>query len=209
MKICSLPRPVRLARTDGDNIADGQPIPATAGRSPCYRFWPCSDGSTPRKRRRRRPTYTPFFEIGFLMRAVLAFLAALLAISLLAPVVILVSPFLLVGTLTRLLVRLFEPEYITRDQLIQFDPHFGWRPRPNLDTHHLMVDLFHIRTDPDGWRGRATLPESDIVVVGDSFADGYGVSERHFFGNLTTKPRIKPIGIGGYSMVQEYLWMRR
>src|SRR5690606_15625900 len=101
-----------------------------------------------------------------------------------------------------------EPSYLTKDQLIAFDPVFGWRPRPNLNTHHLMVDLFPLSTDAQGWRGRATLAESQVVVFGDSFAAGYGVSDEHLFANLSATPRIKPIGIGGYSMVQELLWMR-
>ena len=71
-----------------------------------------------------------------------------------------------------------------------------------------MADLFQLKTDSDGWRGKATLHESEIVVFGDSFAAGYGVDERHFFANLHRQPKIKSIGIGGYSMVQELLWMK-
>src|SRR5262245_8238951 len=112
------------------------------------------------------------------MRAILAFVAALAGVILAALFLILASPFLLVATLTRALAAALEPAYLTRDQLIEFDSQFGWRPRPNLNTHHLMVDLFHIRTDRDGWRGDATLEESEIVVFGDSFAAGYGVGER-------------------------------
>jgi hypothetical protein len=143
------------------------------------------------------------------MRAFLAYFAAFWAFLAALPVLVLAAPFLIVSTLTRGLARWLEPPYLTRDQLIAYDPEFGWKPRPNLDTHHLMVDLFHIRTDADGWRGRSTLEESDIVVFGDSFAAGYGVGERQFFANLRAEPRIKPIGIGGYSMVQELLWMQR
>lgn len=141
------------------------------------------------------------------MRSFLACVAALAGLLVLVPILLLALPFLLVATLTRALAQLLEPRYLTRDQLIQFDPHFGWRARPNLNTHHLMVDLFHIRTDAEGWRGKNRVEESEIVVFGDSFAAGYGVGERHLFANLTQRPRIKPIGIGGYSMVQEYLWM--
>ena len=72
-----------------------------------------------------------------------------------------------------------------------------------------MVDIFRLKTDADGWRGRATFSESEIIVIGDSFAAGYGVSERHFFANLLREPKIKPIGIGGYSMVQELLWIKQ
>jgi hypothetical protein len=72
-----------------------------------------------------------------------------------------------------------------------------------------MVDLFQLKTDESGWRGRYTLEESEIVVFGDSFAAGYGVSDKHLFANLSPMPRMKPIGIGGYNMVQAFLWIER
>jgi hypothetical protein len=141
------------------------------------------------------------------LRLILATLTALVAAIVLLPLMVIVLPFWLVSVMTRLIARAIEPEFLTREQLIQFDPKFGWRARPNLDTHHLMVDLFHIRTDHDGWRGKCSLEESEIVVFGDSFAAGYGVSDRHFFANLPGRRKIKSVGIGGYSMVQELLWM--
>ena len=123
------------------------------------------------------------------------------------PVLLLMLPLWLVSACTRALARLLEPAYLTRDQLIEYDPTFGWKPRANLNTRHLMVDVFRISTDGDGWRGRSSLADSDVVVFGDSFAAGYGVDEEHIFANLSSEPRIKPIGIGGYSMVQAFLWM--
>jgi hypothetical protein len=143
-----------------------------------------------------------------ILRTILAAVTAVIALLLLLPLVLLILPFWFVSILTRSIARIIEPEFLTREQLIQFDPVFGWRARPNLDTHHLMVDVFHIRTDQDGWRGRHSLAESDIVVFGDSFAAGYGVSDRHFFANLSGGYKIKSVGIGGYSMVQELLWMK-
>jgi hypothetical protein len=143
------------------------------------------------------------------MRIFLAFAAASLGTLLLVPVLMFAAPFWLVAACTRALSRLFEPAYLTRDQLIEFDPVFGWKPRANLKTHHLMADVFQISTDADGWRGRSSLADSDIVVFGDSFAAGYGVSDDELFANLRSRPRVKPIGIGGYSMVQELLWMQR
>ena len=98
---------------------------------------------------------------------------------------------------------------MTLDQLIQFDPVFGWKPHSNLRTHHLMGDFFRISTDVHGWRGRSTLAESDIVVFGDSFAAGYGVNDEQLFADLNSGLRIKPVGIGGYSMVQALLWMEQ
>jgi hypothetical protein len=144
-----------------------------------------------------------------IVRTILAGITAIIGLVVLLPLVLLVLPFWLVSALTRSIARMVEPEFLTREQLIQFDPVFGWRARPDLDTHHLMVDLFHIRTDHDGWRGKHTLAESDVVVFGDSFAAGYGVSDRHFFANLPGGYKIKSVGIGGYSMVQELLWMKQ
>jgi hypothetical protein len=142
------------------------------------------------------------------MRILLASIASVVALVLLVPVVLLLAPFFIVAWTTRAIARRLEPSFLTRDELIQFDPVFGWKPRPHLRTHHLMGDLFRIATDADGWRGRATLGQSDMVVIGDSFAAGYGVGEEAIFANLSTRPVVKPIGIGGYSMVQELLWMR-
>jgi hypothetical protein len=144
-----------------------------------------------------------------LIRILLAIVAGIIGLILAAPVVLLTLPLWIVSVLTRGLSRLLEPQFLEHDQLVEFDPVFGWKAKPNLNTYHQMVDLFYVKTDRDGWRGSATLQESDIIVIGDSFAAGYGVSERHFFANLYRHPKIKPIGIGGYSMVQELLWMER
>jgi len=141
------------------------------------------------------------------IRTTLALIFSIIGVVLLIPVMLIVLPFWLVSLLTRVIARMLEPRFLTREGLIQFDRVFGWRARPNLDTHHLMVDLFHIRTDKDGWRGNCTLEESKVVVFGDSFAAGYGVGDRHFFANLDGRYKIKSVGIGGYSMVQELLWM--
>lgn len=144
-----------------------------------------------------------------LFRNVIAFCAGIIALVLAVPMFLLALPFWLVSLFTRVIGRLLQPQFLTRNQLIEFDRDFGWKSRPNLDTHHLMGDLFHIKTDADGFRGQAALDRSDIVVFGDSFAAGYGVGERHLFANLSVSPKIKPVGTGGYSMVQEYLWMQK
>src|SRR5215210_5076791 len=143
-----------------------------------------------------------------LFRTILAGLTGVIGLILTLPVLLLTLPFWLVSLLTRTVARIVQPKFLTRDQLIQFDPTFGWRACPNLNTHHLMGDLFHIRTDAEGFRGLVPLDRSDVVVFGDSFAAGYGVGERHLFANLTSSVPMKPIGTGGYSMVQEFLWMQ-
>jgi hypothetical protein len=142
-----------------------------------------------------------------MMRTVAAWVGAVVGLVLLTPVIVAAALFWFISAFTRAWARLVEPAYMTRDQLIQFDPVFGWKPRPNLRTHHLMGDLFRISTDVQGWRGRSTLEESDIVVFGDSFAAGYGVSDEQLFADLNSGLHIKPVAIGGYSMVQALLWM--
>jgi hypothetical protein len=142
-----------------------------------------------------------------MMRTVAAWAGAFVGLVLLTPVIVAAALLWVISACTRACARLFEPAYMTRDQLIQFDPVFGWKPRPNLRTHHLMGDLFRISTDVQGWRGRSTLEESDIVVFGDSFAAGYGVSDEQLFADLNSGLHIKPVAIGGYSMVQALLWM--
>lgn len=144
-----------------------------------------------------------------LVRNILAVLTGAIGMILAVPVFLLALPFWVVSMLTRTIARLVQPKFLTRDQLIQFDPTFGWRACANLNTHHLMGDLFHITTDAEGFRGAVPLDQSDVVVFGDSFAAGYGVGERHLFANLTSSLRIKPVGTGGYSMVQEFLWMQQ
>ncbi len=144
-----------------------------------------------------------------MLRTLVAWAAASVGLVLLTPLIIVVAVLWVVAACTRAGARLVEPAYVTLDQLIQFDPVFGWKPRPNLRTHHLMVDLFRISTDAHGWRGRSTVEESDIVVFGDSFAAGYGVSDEHLFADLNPRLRIKPIGIGGYNMPQSLLWMEK
>ena len=142
------------------------------------------------------------------MRTVLSCAVALLGVVVLLPVLLAATAFWIVSAFTRVFGRLLESAHLTRDQLIQFDPRFGWRARPNVDTYHLTADLFRIRTDAEGWRGRARLADSDVIVFGDSFAAGYAIGEKEFFANLSSHPKVKTIGIGGYSMVQELMWMQ-
>ena len=142
-------------------------------------------------------------------RTVVGWAAAGVAAVILIPLSAMTAAFLLFSACTRVVARLLEPGSVTVDQLMAFDPVFGWKPRPYLRTFHMMGDLFRLSTDADGWRGRSSLADSDVVVFGDSFAAGYGVDSRYLFADLNPFLRIKPIAIGGYCMVQELLWMQQ
>lgn len=143
------------------------------------------------------------------LRTILATAASALGLLAALPALALTLPFWLVSGLTRWLARRLEPEFLAWNEVFAFDPEFGWKPKPNLDTHHLADDVFQITTDGDGWRGELSVADSRIVVLGDSFAWGHGIDDRHFFASVRPELRVKAVGSNGYSMVQELPWLER
>jgi hypothetical protein len=104
---------------------------------------------------------------------------------------------------------LLEPPSVSRWSIHAFDPALGWRPRPNLDVQYLAKsDIFHVVTGDDGWAGRMTVEDAEVLVLGDSHAFGFGIDIERSFANRYTAPRIKPIGAPGYNCVQELLALR-
>jgi hypothetical protein len=148
-----------------------------------------------------------------ILQFLLAGVASVVGALAVLPVVVLAAPFWVVAAGTRAvaaLIRRAAPAGSEWHELIRFEPVIGWRPRPGLDTHARGVNgVFRVTTGEDGWRGRGTVDEADIVVIGDSFAFGYGAHERDFFANRVTGRRVKCIGANGYSMVHGLLWMER
>jgi hypothetical protein len=136
---------------------------------------------------------------------------ALFTLPLLAGLALLVVPFLLVARATSAVARWLSPETTPFQDLVEYVPEIGWRPKPGLAVHGTddNGDPFWLTTDADGWRGQASIAESDVIVFGDSFAFGFGADERDFFGAGKQRPRIKGIGAPGYNMVQSLMWMRR
>ena len=97
------------------------------------------------------------------------------------------------------------------EDVIEFVPQVGWRPKPNLDVHvrDFNSDAYHVTTGPDGWRGHHQLAEADVVAIGDSYAFGCGVDDADFFAHQDGDIRIKAVGSPAYSMVHCVLWMER
>jgi hypothetical protein len=146
------------------------------------------------------------------LRTLLAALAALIGLLLAVPIVVLALPFWTVAFLTRALARRLEPSYVSWDQLMEFTPVIGWKPKANLNAHYLTLaedGVFHIVTDAQGWPGTMSIAQSDIVVFGDSYAFGYGVNVEASFAECHHEVRIKAIGAPGYNMAQEVLLMRQ
>lgn len=147
-----------------------------------------------------------------IVRTLVAAVFSLFAVLLTIPLLVLGLPLWIVACLTRFTharVSSFRWQVTSWQHLINYEPIIGWKPKPNLNAYAFADKVFHLTTDAQGWRGKTTLPESDIVVFGDSYAFGYGVSDKSFFAELSTKVKIKAIGVNGYNMVQALLWMRQ
>ena len=147
-----------------------------------------------------------------MLRLLLAGVASAIGLVATLPVLILVGPFWIVAAITRLVHRLMisvTPQAAPWRELVEFEPVVGWKPIGCLNTYGKADRPFHFTTDADGWRGRSSLEECDLVVIGDSFAFGHGTDDKEFFADLHPTIRMKAVGVNGYSMVHEFLWMKR
>jgi hypothetical protein len=142
-------------------------------------------------------------------RLFVALIAGLVAAIAVLPIGLFVLPFCFIHFMVKYLTKRFEPSHRPYEQIIEFDPLIGWKARPDLRTYHLADDVYQLTTDEDGWRGQTKISEADVVVFGDSFAFGHAIGDRAFFANLNPSLRVKAIGVDGYNLVQELLWMRR
>jgi hypothetical protein len=125
---------------------------------------------------------------------------------------------LLVRGVNRLVVavhRKLEPRAVPWDEIVEFAPMLGWQARPGLDVAARADCVFHFSTDEEGWRRTRPLDDADVVVLGDSFAFGWGVEDRDHFANVRVRrageraPRVKAVGMIGYSLVQELMVLER
>jgi hypothetical protein len=143
-------------------------------------------------------------------RAILAAVAAVPLLVLLLPAFAVGGVMFLFAACVRLIGRLLEPRFVPWQELIAFDQALGWKPRPDLDIHYLAHrdDVFRMVTDQEGWPGTRPLEESEVVVIGDSFAFGYGVDTGKTFADVSGLP-VKAVGAPGYSMVHGVLLMEQ
>ena len=145
-----------------------------------------------------------------ILHVFICILSSVVGLVLILPLCMIGLPFWLVGYLTRKIAKSIDPCPVVWDQAIEFDQKFGWKPKPNLDLYCEAAPhvVFQVTTDRDGWRGKREIRDSDMLVFGDSFAWGYGVDDKEFFADLNPGPKIKSIGVPGYNMVTELLWMK-
>ncbi len=144
------------------------------------------------------------------LRVVLALLAGMVGAVLAFPLVVLTLPWMFVSAVTRIVSKWIEPSYLSWAELVQFDPLVGWKTKPNLKGYHLADDdVYWTTTDSEGWRGKTSIEESQMLVFGDSYVFGHAASDSEFFAELDPRLRVKAIGVSGYNMVQELMWIKR
>jgi lysophospholipase L1-like esterase len=114
----------------------------------------------------------------------------------------------------------WSPMYVSpeRARFWKYDSLLGWAHQPGQESL-FETKQFHInvRINQEGLRDREHVYErtnntSRILVLGDSFAWGYGVEEdQRFTRQLETTLGVEVInaGVSGYSTDQELIWYRK
>jgi lysophospholipase L1-like esterase len=101
----------------------------------------------------------------------------------------------------------------------QSDAYLGWIGRPNLHLRFRRSEFDAlVEHDAEGWRqpkpARPALPSSRVLVLGDSFTWGWGVSQGQVFTDLLQAALPDTVavynrGVPGFGTAQEYLVLRR
>lgn len=113
----------------------------------------------------------------------------------------------------------FGPLYVSpeRDRFWRYDPVLGWAHEPGqegiFETPQFRTT---VRINDNGLRDRPHSYERQddkkrVLVLGDSFAWGYGVEESRRFSQLLEKSlnvEVINAGVSGYSTDQELLWYK-
>src|SRR5579864_2306179 len=105
-------------------------------------------------------------------------------------------------------------------KLMEYDPLLGWRHQRNV-SREMVSDEYRInvRYNAQGWRGadrKFSKPRNvfRIVVLGDSFVDGYTIATQDRFtevlqANLDSQFDVINLGVAGYSTDQELLLLEQ
>jgi lysophospholipase L1-like esterase len=112
-----------------------------------------------------------------------------------------------------------KPLYVSpeRDQFWKYDSQLGWAHEPGQEGIFETAQFrTHVRINEKGLRDRSHSYQRQgdtkrILVLGDSFAWGYGVEESERFSQRLEKSmgvEVIDAGVSGYSTDQELLWYK-
>jgi len=95
----------------------------------------------------------------------------------------------------------------TEDKMYKFDLEFGYVLKPNFKSDEVEINSLGIRSSQEF--DFDSGDSGSILVLGDSFTFGLGVSQESIFTELLNKasPHSKYVntGVSGYNTIQEYL----
>lgn len=113
-----------------------------------------------------------------------------------------------------------ETNGVRLEKFMEYDPLLGWRHKRNFSSE-VITPEYHttLRFDANGMRGRErpyTKPKnvSRILVLGDSFVEGYAVQVQDRFTEILEATLGSPfeviaLGVAGYSTDQELLLLEQ
>ncbi|MBX7150218.1 hypothetical protein K1X84_01160 [bacterium] len=100
----------------------------------------------------------------------------------------------------------------------EYDPLLGWRHRPNVRVmHYIGNDSAEYKINAQGTRNAHEYSyernsNARIVIVGDSFTFGHGVSENDRYSNMLESmldsTEIINMGVSGYGTAQQLLYLK-
>ena len=134
--------------------------------------------------------------------------------------------FLIPALLIEIVLRLFVPIGGT-PRIHEPDPVLGHRQRPNVSVESHVWDarenVTEVRTNEQGLRHNVSIGSRSeryrILLIGDSYTFGYGVSQKDTFGSVLERllnegesegrgVEVINAGVSAYGTAQEWLWLR-
>jgi len=126
--------------------------------------------------------------------------------------------------ISEIALRIMVPDYlayagIERNFFCKFDPELGWSPLPDVTAQHLQNGFStFVHQNQYGLRGSDSDSKTKnssnhrVLVLGDSYAWGYGVNQNEMFTNPQIHKSSQDLlnfGVSGYGTDQEYLFYLR